>query len=763
LSTSGVYVSSAELYDPAGGTWSTTGSLGVARYNHTATLLLAGSLLVAGGAATGGAYLASAQVFDSASGAWSAIHRSFAGACTRHTATLLLTGKVLIAGGYDNQIHDPGSRTLASAALYDPATNAWTVTGNLETARYHHTATLLANGKVLVVGSETPANANLAELYDPATGSWTATGSLATPRYGHTAIRLPSGKVLVTGGINSATGPQTAAELFDPATGTWSATGSLDKGRSDHTATLLPSGKVLVAGGRGSIGAPLAANTEIYDPATGLWSITPGTLITRRYSHTATLLPSGKVLAAGGQVSYNEFPPNAELFDPATGQWSATGSFVNSRKENPAVLLPNGKVLVAGGDNSFFGSVELYDPATGIWSVTGGFVTGEWENNVLGTAHREATVTLLPNGKVLTAGGFGPYNALATSELYDTGLGFPGTLRPQIESAVFDSAGRLLLTGTGFRGVSSNSGGNGSQDSPTGQPFVQLRLLENEQCVLLQADPATPATATAFTSVPVSYFPSRALVTVFVSGIPSASVMLGFPDIVVEQPAGSLLAGGGTRTIAALPGTPGSMVFTIRNPGNSDVTGLTITRDGPNASAFIVTASPTGPLPADGITTFTVQFAPPAGGAYSAVLHIANNVPGKHPYDINLTGKVLLFTTDTDGDGMNDASEFQMAALGFDWQVSQPALVAALFANAGGAGLFTASQVQTLNPGTRLLTRNAATGQFTLEIGMEKSADLTTFTPFPFLAPQTTIRPDGKLEFLFTVPDNAAFFRLQPQ
>lgn len=123
----------------------------------------------------------------------------------------------------------------------------------------------------------------------------------------------------------------------------------------------------------------------------------------------------------------------------------------------------------------------------------------------------------------------------------------------------------------------------------------------------------------------------------------------------------------------------------------------------------------------------------------------------------------LSFTQDTDGDGLNDGAEFQMAALGFDWHVSQPALVNVLFANANSAGLYTAAQVQALNVGQRFIQRNPVNGQFKLEIGLEKSANLLNFVPFPFLAPQTVFRPDGKIEFEFTVPDNAAFFRLLPQ
>jgi len=122
------------------------------------------------------------------------------------------------------------------------------------------------------------------------------------------------------------------------------------------------------------------------------------------------------------------------------------------------------------------------------------------------------------------------------------------------------------------------------------------------------------------------------MVTLFVNGIPSPGVIIGRPEISVEQPAGTPVADGGTRPLFAVLGTPGSTAFTIRNPGHGLVTGLTITADGTNAAAFTVTASPVAPLPPGGTTTFTVQFAPTANGTYSAALHIANNVPGRSPY-----------------------------------------------------------------------------------------------------------------------------------
>ncbi len=237
-------------------------------------------------------------------------------------------------------------------------------------------------------------------------------------------------------------------------------------------------------------------------------------------------------------------------------------------------------------------------------------------------------------------------------------------------------------------------------------------------------------------------------------------------DIAVEQPAGASIASGGTKNIATVLGTPADFVFTIKNPGTAILSGLAITKDGTNATDFTVTASPAASVNPGGSTTFILRFAPATAGSKTAALHIATNVTGKNPFNINLAGRALTFSTDGDGDGLNDASEFLMSSLGFDWQVSQPALVTAYNTNANGAGFYTAAQIQSLNVGTPLIQRNAGTGLFKLTVGVRKTTSLALpYTDFPMNAAgtSTVINAQGKLEFQFSVPDNAEFFRLESQ
>jgi hypothetical protein len=312
-------------------------------------------------------------------------------------AILLNNGLVLVAGGAPT-VNDLAA---ASAELYNPSTGQWRLTGSMNFAREREGMTLLPNGKVLVeggtVGGYLGVGPNLAsaEIYDPNTEVWTLTGSMALPRVNHQATLLNNGLVLVEGGAADEGCPSPApcsptptttpnltplpgilatSEVYDYTTGTWSRNGNLSTGRERQTATLLQSGQVLITGGV-SPTLMILSSAELYNPLNAHWTLT-GSMNQQRETFQSTLLPSGQVLAEGGLDLLSGEPTNsAELYDPGTGTWSTTGSMAVARSRFTATLLNNGLVLVVGGVLSPGGVntaiCELYDPATGTWTLTG--------------------------------------------------------------------------------------------------------------------------------------------------------------------------------------------------------------------------------------------------------------------------------------------------------------------------------------------------------------------------------------------------------
>ena len=337
-----------------------------------------------------------------------------------HTATLLPDGRVLVVGGNGDVEGGGGTWSLASAELYDPASGTWRVTAPLSVPRLGHSATLLADGRVLVVGGTLRSTGG--EIFDAARETWTRAGG-ADAAFGHTATLLRDGRVLVLGGI---WGPGNFT--YHPATDTWSVAATLLVGRGNHTATRLEDGRVLVVGGFEEANFPTdngpAHLVEVYDPATNEWSV--AAQASEVFGHTATLLPSGKVLIAGGNAG-------SRLFDPPTGAWESLGPYETTYSP-AAVRLPGGDVMIIGGQRMAYrwdfplGDAQRFNVGSARWSSA----------DALQTARSQHTATRLRDGTVLVAGGRAATGVLDSTELLDAEA--PGSIGPGFTGSWYDPA-----------------------------------------------------------------------------------------------------------------------------------------------------------------------------------------------------------------------------------------------------------------------------------------------------------------------------------
>ena len=353
------------------------GKMTTARGDHAASILSNGKILVSGGIGDWGAgqrspAIGSSEILDLTTKSWTSAsplnHPRYG-----HTQTVLNDGTLLAVGGSPNGVKD------IPPEIYTASNDTWTETSKMSySRRLGHSATLMANGEVLVTGglAEVEGNKRIiakVEIYNPKDGSWRLVSDMTMPREKHKAVLLNNGKVLVIGSDNEEQYVRgvTTAELYDPDNDSWTGLGKLmDEHAERFTAVLLNDGKVLVSGG-GTKGRRLTPETtatmEIYDPANATWSLVEPMEV-RSWRHTATVLNDGNVLFVGNE--------KLSIYNTSSDSWTSIGGFSDPRGGVHApVLLSDGRTLIIGGHDinldkygglsvrTAIDSVLVYDPA----------------------------------------------------------------------------------------------------------------------------------------------------------------------------------------------------------------------------------------------------------------------------------------------------------------------------------------------------------------------------------------------------------------
>jgi hypothetical protein len=350
------------------GQWMATADTNSDRQIGMSAALLDGKVLVAGGFANGGVIVDIAETYDPSAGPaepWN-LTGSMTSPRWGATATTLVSGKVLVAGGQSDLV----PTTLNSSELYNPNAGTWSATiGSMTSPRWEHKAIRLQDGKVLVVGGIIDGSTvtETAEIYNPNSETWSAVAPMSVARAFFAISPLPGGLVLVTGGRDNSSVTLDSAEIYDPSEDTWTPTGTMNVPRQIAACVVLADDKVMVLGGHDGVDRVLSA--EVYDPDTETWTSTAPMSVTR-YGAGAALLSDGRVLVIGG----TNFNPGAEVWNPTTGVWRLTGNMNQvARYFFETVALADGRVLAINGSSSGppdFPTAEIFDVSGGAGTIT---------------------------------------------------------------------------------------------------------------------------------------------------------------------------------------------------------------------------------------------------------------------------------------------------------------------------------------------------------------------------------------------------------
>lgn len=351
-----------------------------------------------------------------------------------HTATLLSDGRVLLVHGLANS-----RLPNLECELFDPVTELFTDQLCVESIRAQHNAAELPDGRVLVVGLDQFLSlpGEIIDVQGSGAANEYYTAGTIQPRVDATMTQLLDGRLLVVGGMSAYSGgiAVTEAEIYDPSSNSWSQAGTTGSWLA-HDAVRLVDGRVLITGGIWQL-----RSAVLYDPRDSTFTPTSDMLVGRE-DHRMTVLPDGTVLVSGG--SEGDSRDTAEIFDPETETFIfAVNTMSSPREDHLSVLLPDGSVLVAGGENNtasgdiVLDSADLYHPATGAFEPLPALLS----------PRDDATATLLVDGSVFIAGGEDSAGVgLRTAEVWSLCAGSEPTANPVGNTLRLKRSGdRILL------------------------------------------------------------------------------------------------------------------------------------------------------------------------------------------------------------------------------------------------------------------------------------------------------------------------------
>ncbi len=817
--SSPVMLSGIGIWNGTSNTWSAA-AYGSGFNGTVYAVAVAGTDVYAGGnfSFAGGTYARGIARWNGT--AWSPLGTAIQNGTGSVFALAALSPSVIYVGGSFTSVADSTGSSISAnrVAKWDSSTNTWSPLGtstqnganNAVRALSALSATeIYVGGQFTTVSDSTGSGMSARNVarWDSTTSRWFPLGTSAQNGTGSTVdaiAAVSTTEVYVGGGPFTTVADSTSASIsanniakWNGSTSTWSPLGTAAQNGTNsvvYAIAWLSSTELYVGGGFSAVADSTSAsinasNIAKWNGTTGTWSRL-GTASQNGVNGSVFSIvtaSSSRVYVGGFFTTMSDSSGSAiaanriALWDGTASRWSAFGGGLSGGVR--ALAADSSNHLFLGGDFTSAGASPVTTASSWVQANLAPFIVVE---QPAGTGLASGVSSVSFGGVLL-----GASSAALTFTVKNNGYTSLSLATP-------------TLSGTNPGDFSVNTTGMASSVASGGQTTFSVTF-----------SPTFGGARTATLNIPSSDTSSPFTITLTGTGISFSAV---------EQPSGTgLTSGVSSVNCGASPAgmSATATVFTVKNTGTIGQT-LTIntpTLSGSNAADYSVNTSGMATSLSNGqSTTFSVTFTASTGngitGSRSATLTITDSDPANSPFTVALSGTALSYTTDTDGDGMNDAAEFLYSALGFEWQTSQPALVTTYITNANAANLysqtqynnnrtagqndvtsspatynlftqtqynanrtagqndvinspntynlFTTSQIQASNAGVPLLQRDNS-GIFTLTLGVLKSIDLIHFNAFPITAPQTSVDGQGRVQVQFTVPDNAAFFKVQAQ